>query len=309
MTTAYTRAPDEHISWPPRATTIGFALIHLAPVIGFWLQVSTIDWIVCFSLYGLRMFFITAGYHRYFAHRAFKTSRVMQFVFALGGASAAQKGPLWWAAHHRHHHKYSDQPEDIHSPLRGFWWSHMGWFLCDKYKPTEHHAIRDFARFPELRWLNRYHMFVPLALAVACTAYGGFSGLVIGFCLSTVITYHCTYFINSLTHLFGRRRYVTTDTSRNSFILALLTCGEGWHNNHHHYQSTANQGFFWWEVDFSYYVLLVLSWLGLVWDLRKPPAHVLSRNLVQNADQDVGMERARLAIEASANLVGARESA
>ena len=302
MAIAYARAADERITWPPPASTLGFVLIHVAPLLALWTGTRRVDWVLCFALYFARMFFITAGYHRYFSHRAFKTSRVMQFILAFGGATAGQKGPLWWAAHHRHHHKYSDLPEDIHSPLRGFWWSHMGWFLCSRYRSTNFDAIKDMARYPEIRWVNRYHMLAPAALALACYAYGGLSCLLIGFCLSTVITYHCTYFINSLTHLFGSRRYVTTDTSRNSFILALLTCGEGWHNNHHHYQSTASQGFFWWEVDFSYYVLKVLSWLGLVWDLRAAPQHVLDGKRVADAPIDVGMERARLALAEAASL-------
>ena len=295
MAIAYTRGSDEQVNWS-RPSTALFIILHLAPLLALSVGARPIDWAICAALYAMRMFFITAGYHRYFGHRAFKTGRIMQMVFAVGGASAAQKGPLWWAAHHRHHHKYSDTEHDIHSPLRGFWWSHMGWFLCPKYRETDEGAIKDFARYPELRWLDRNHAVVPIALAVGCYAYGGLSCLLIGFCLSTVLSYHCTYFINSLTHLFGRRRYVTTDTSRNSLLLALLTFGEGWHNNHHYYQSTANQGFFWWEIDISYYVLRLLSLFGLVSELRKPPQHVLESNRVADADVDIGMERARLAI-------------
>lgn len=289
MSVAYVRAPDERVDW---VHNIPFLLVHAAPLLVFVTGVTRFDLILCFGLYFLRMFFITAGYHRYFAHRAYKLGRVMQFIMAVGGATAAQKGPLWWAAHHRHHHKYSDTPEDIHSPLKGFWWSHVGWIMCRKYRGTDLEAIKDFARYPELRWLNRYYMVAPALLAVGCLLAGGSSALVIGFFLSTVLTYHCTFFINSLTHLFGRRRYVTTDTSRNSFILALLTLGEGWHNNHHYYQSTANQGFFWWELDISYYLLRVLALLGLARDLRTPPQHVLDANRIRDGHADVGMLRA-----------------
>jgi stearoyl-CoA desaturase (delta-9 desaturase) len=225
------------------------------------------------------MFFITAGFHRYFAHRAYKMGRVMQWVMAWGGSTSCQKGVLWWAAHHRAHHRYSDTDRDIHSPKRGFWWSHLGWILCGKYQATDWASIRDFSKYPELVWLNKYHLVPGVALGAACFLGGGWSGLWTFF-LSTTLLYHGTFSINSLMHLWGRRRYATTDTSRNSFLLALITMGEGWHNNHHYYQSTANQGFFWWELDASYYLLKLLSWVGLVRDLRVPPKRVLTRKLV-----------------------------
>lgn len=212
----------------------------------------------------------------------------MQFVFALLGTTAAQKGPLWWAALHRHHHRYADTEEDIHPPtVKGFWWSHVGWILSPRYEETRFHAIRDFARFPELRFLNRYHLLPPVALAVGLFLLGwalhhgapslGTSGwqlLVWGFFLSTVLLWHVTFCVNSLAHVFGRRRFETADTSRNSFLLALFTFGEGWHNNHHRFPGSERQGFFWWEVDFTHYLLKLLSWCGLVWDLREPPAWV-----------------------------------
>jgi stearoyl-CoA desaturase (delta-9 desaturase) len=201
--------------------------------------------------------------------------RVMQFLMALGGATAAQKGVLWWAGYHRHHHWHSDQPDDIHSPLKGFFWSHVGWILCPKYQRTPVELIRDFSKYPELRWLEKYNLAPPAALAVTIYALGGASALVVGFLLSTVVLFHGTFLVNSLTHVFGRRRYQTTDTSRNSLLIALVTGGEGWHNNHHYYETTANNGFFWWEIDTSYYVLRLLGWLGLVWDLRVPPDYVL----------------------------------
>lgn len=297
MTTAYVRADDERVDW---FHNIPFLIVHAAPLLVFVTGVTRFDVVLCMALYLARMFFITAGYHRYFSHRAYKLGRVMQFVMAFGGATAAQKGPLWWSAHHRHHHKYSDTQEDIHSPLKGFWWSHMGWIMCRKYRATDLHAIKDFAKYPELIWLNKYYLVPPTLLAIACFLLGGWSALIVGFFLSTVMTYHCTFFINSLTHLFGRRRYVTTDTSRNSFILAVLTLGEGWHNNHHYYQSTANQGFFWWEIDVSYYVLRVLALVGLARDLRTPPQHVLDANRIDDGHPDIGMQRAaELAARAS----------
>ena len=292
MSTTYTRDPDEQVAW---VQNIPFIALHLTPLLIFVTGFQTRDLILCASLYFARMFFITAGYHRYFSHRSYKMGRVMQFLMALGGTMAVQKGPLWWAAHHRHHHKYSDAPEDIHSPHKGFWWSHMGWIMCRKYRATEFAAVKDLAKFPELLWLNKYHWVPPALLALGCYAWGGLSAVVVGFCLSTVLCWHGTYMINSLTHLFGRRRYVTSDTSRNSLILALITMGEGWHNNHHYYQSTANQGFFFWEIDLSYYVLKLLSFVGLVRDLRTPPQHVLEANRIRDGHADIGMFKANWA--------------
>ena len=288
------RSPEERVDW---LGTLPFILVHLAPLAALWTGVRAFDVVLCVALYFVRMFFITAGYHRYFSHRSYRVGRVMQFVLAFGGCTAAQKGPLWWSAHHRHHHRYSDQPEDVHSPKKGFWWSHVGWIVCRKYDATEIDRVPDLARYPELRFLNRFYLLPPTLLGIGCFLAGGWSALWIGFFLSTVLTFHGTFAINSLTHLFGRRRYVTTDTSRNSLILALLTLGEGWHNNHHYYQASAKQGFFWWEVDVSYGVLKSLAWLGLVRDLRTPPQRVLDSNRVSADNPDVGMLAAQ---EASA---------
>lgn len=278
-------ATETSINW---VKSIPFVLIHLAPIGLFWTGARLIDWVVCFGLYGARMFFITGAYHRYFSHRSYKMGRVMQFLMAWGGCTATQKGPLWWAAHHRVHHKRSDLENDVHSPKDGVFWSHVGWIVSNVHDETLWHKIKDFAKYPELRFLNRFYYIPPLVLAVGCYLVGGWSMLLCGFFLSTALLYHGTFAINSLAHIFGRRRFVTTDTSRNSFICALITLGEGWHNNHHYYQSSANMGFYWWEIDITYYVLKMLSWVGLVSDLRKPPAHVLTKNLVSD-HEDVGM--------------------
>ena len=286
MTEAYLNAPDEHIDW---IKSIPFIAVHLLAAGAFFFDFGWQEVVLCLSLYYVRMFFITAGYHRYFAHRSYKMGRVMQFLMAVGGSLATQKGVLWWAGHHRHHHRYSDQPEDVHSPRRGLFWSHVGWILCNKYDETPWDNIKDFARFPELRWLNRFHLVPPVLLAVGLFLVGGWSWLFWGYFLSTVLLWHGTFTINSLMHVWGRRRYVTTDTSRNSMLLALITCGEGWHNNHHYYQSTANQGFFWWEIDLSYYVLKAMSRVGLVKDLRTPSEAVLKRNRIADGHHDVGL--------------------
>ena len=256
---------------------IPFILMHIACLAVFFVGISLPAVLLCIGLYMVRMFALTAGYHRYFAHRAFKTSRFFQFVLALIGTTAVQKGPLWWAAHHRQHHKYTDQEGDIHSPVTdGFWWSHIGWVISTKYDPTDFKGIKDFARYPELRWINKYHLIPAIALAVLCFLLGGWQWLVWGFFVSTVALYHGTFSVNSLAHMWGSRRYATGDDSRNNFLIALWTGGEGWHNNHHHYMGSVKQGFYWWEIDLSYYALKMMSWVRLVWDLRLPPEQLLS---------------------------------
>ncbi len=255
---------------------IPFLIVHLAALSIFWIHFRWSYLLACAGVFLVRMFFVTAGYHRYFSHRSYKTSRWFQFVIAFMATSSSQKGVLWWAAHHRHHHRFSDQEEDLHSPtLFGFFWSHIGWILSDRYNETRFDYIGDFAKFPELRWLNKYHVVPPAVLGFGMWLIGGWGLFVWGFCLSTVILWHDTFTINSLSHLFGRRRYETTDTSRNNWLLAIVTLGEGWHNNHHHYMASARQGFFWWEIDLTYYTLKMLSWCGIVWELRKVPAKVL----------------------------------
>jgi len=235
------------------------------------------------------MFFVTAGYHRYFSHRTYKTSRWFQFFLAFMAQTSAQKGVLWWAASHRIHHKFSDTQDDPHSrKLRGFWHSHVGWILGAEHDETRLDLVRDIAKYPELMWLNRNYLVPPIALAIFVTVLGGFVNggsiyatfshgwptLLIGFFLSTVILYHATFAINSLMHWIGKPRYKTGDESKNSLVLALLSLGEGWHNNHHYFQGSTRQGFFWWEIDITYYALKLLEQLGLVWDLKGVPAHI-----------------------------------
>jgi stearoyl-CoA desaturase (delta-9 desaturase) len=266
-------------------------VIHALPLLAFVTGVPWWNWVLMVGLFFGRMFFITAGYHRYFAHRSYRTNRVFQFLLALGGATAAQKGPLWWAGNHRLHHRYADTERDIHSPIAGFWWSHIGWILSDAHDETPTRDIEDFAKYPELRFLNRHDWIAPWALGVTVWFFAGWSGLLIGFFLSTVLLWHATFTVNSIAHVVGNRRYVTTDTSRNNLAIALLTMGEGWHNNHHYYPASARQGFFWWEVDVTYYVLVALSWVGLVKDLRTPSQEVRRACRVKDGNLDVGMLR------------------
>ncbi|MCO6432242.1 MAG: acyl-CoA desaturase [Deltaproteobacteria bacterium] len=273
------------------ASQIGFLLVHLLPFAALYTGATRFDWIVCGVLYLVRMFFVTAGYHRYFAHRTYKTSRFFQFVLAFMAQTSAQKGVLWWSANHRTHHKYSDTEKDPHSMKRfGFWYSHVGWIMVPDYEPTRFELVKDLQKYPELVWLNRYYLIPPILLGALVTITGGvvnggsihtafsagWSTLWIGFFLSTVILYHATFSINSLMHRFGRARYKTGDESKNSLWLALISLGEGWHNNHHYYQRSTRQGFYWWEIDLTYYGLKVLQYLGLVWDLHGVPEHVRS---------------------------------
>ncbi|MBM4245161.1 MAG: acyl-CoA desaturase [Deltaproteobacteria bacterium] len=259
-----------------RVAVAAFWGVHAACLLALYTGVTWSAFLVCVTLYWLCMFGITAGYHRYFAHRSFKTGRVFQFVLALLGTLSVQKGVLWWAANHRVHHRFSDQEGDVHSPVqRGFWWSHVGWILVEDHEATLVDRIPDMAGYPELRWLNEHFLVPPVTMAVALLLTGGLTWLVWGFFVCITLVWHSTFAINSIAHTFGSRRYATPDQSRNNFWLALLTMGEGWHNNHHRYMSSVRQGFFWWEIDASYYVLVVLSWLGVVWDLRQPPRHVV----------------------------------
>jgi stearoyl-CoA desaturase (Delta-9 desaturase) len=250
---------------------VPFIAMHLSCLALFFVSPSWLSLVLCVGLYFVRMFGITAGYHRYFAHRAFKTSRVFQFMLALLGCTSMQKGPLWWAAHHRGHHRHTDTLEDPHSPVaRSFWWSHIGWILVADYDETNLSAVRDLERYPELRMLNRLQWLPGILVAGLCWLIDGWSGVVWGFFLSTVLLFHATFLVNSVCHLWGSRRYATADASRNNWWVALFTLGEGWHNNHHHYQSSARQGFFWWEIDVSYYLIKLMGFVGLVWDIRKP---------------------------------------
>jgi len=246
---------------------------HLLPLLAFFTGVRWQDWALCAVLYVVRMFGVPAGYHRYCSHRTFKTGRGFQFLLAVLAMTSSQKGPLWWAAHHRAHHRASDQDGDPHDSRRGFWYSHVGW-LYDHTAGTDYGRVKDLARFPELVLLNRGWVVPPVALGIAVWLVFGWSGLLIGFFLSTVLLWHGTFAINSLSHRVGTQRYDTGDASRNHWLLALVTLGEGWHNNHHFFRGSTRQGFFWWELDVTYYLLRALAAVGVVWELREPPARV-----------------------------------
>ena len=274
--------------------TAPFVLLQFLPLLALVTGVTQKAVVLAIVLYFGRMFFITAGYHRYFAHRTYRMARVPQALFAFGGLTAAQKGPLWWASTHRDHHRFTDTERDPHSPQQGIWWSHIGWILSGKYGRIDYEKIPDFAKYPELRFMDRHDWIGPWALGVASFLIAGWSGLVVGFFGSTVLLWHSTFAVNSVAHIFGRRRYGSDDTSRNNVAVALLTMGEGWHNNHHHYPASARQGFFWWEIDVSYYLLRMLNVVGVVHDLRGPPAAVRTSARVRRGHLDLGIFRLHL---------------
>lgn len=253
-----------------------FVALHASALLAIWTGFDAGDLWLALGLYMVRMFGVTAGYHRYFAHKSFKTGRVFQFVLAFIAQLSAQRGVLWWAAHHRSHHRHSDTERDIHSPVRGsFWHAHFGWILEEKNHATDFDAIKDFAKYPELVWLDRNPYFPPVALGIVVFALAGWSGLVVGYVWSLIACYHATFCINSLAHVHGRQRFVTGDHSRNNWMLAIATMGEGWHNNHHAFPNAARQGFKWWEFDLTFAILRVLSWAGIVRELRAPPREMV----------------------------------
>jgi stearoyl-CoA desaturase (delta-9 desaturase) len=246
-----------------------FAMLHAAVLAAFFVPFTASLAVWLLATYSVRMFGISAGYHRYFSHRSYRLGRLAQFLMAFLAQTSAQKGVLWWAAQHRDHHRYSDHERDIHSPWqRGFWWAHVGWVLSNEHDDYDPKKVADMARFPELLWLDRYHWFPTVVFAAFVLIVGGPAAFVWGYAISTVVLYHCTFAINSMAHLFGSRRFDTGDQSRNNWLLALLTFGEGWHNNHHFSMGSCRQGIRWWEIDVTYGLLKVLAMCGIARDLR-----------------------------------------
>ncbi|MBI4622432.1 MAG: fatty acid desaturase [Verrucomicrobia bacterium] len=300
------RAEPDRVDW---MRCIPFIILHAGCLGVIWVGWSPCAAWTAVALYFVRMFAVTGIYHRYFSHKTYSTSRVGQFLLALWGATTVQRGALWWAYHHRHHHQHSDDPEDAHSPhVHGFWWSHIGWITSRRNVPTDYSKVKDLTKFPELVWLNRFDTVIPFLVAFAIFGLGlllervapglntnGPQLLVWGFFISTTLLFHGTSCINSMAHLMGRRRFDTGDDSRNSFILALICLGEGWHNNHHRYMSCTRQGFYWWEIDPTYYGLKALSYTGLIWDLKPVPKSILDE--AARADHRATIAAAELAAQ------------
>ena len=288
---------DDRIDY---ARCFSLIFIHLGCLGIFWVGWSWTAVSITLFLYFTRMFAITAFLHRYFSHRTFKTNRFFQFIFACIASSAMQRGALWWAAHHRKHHKESDTEKDVHSPhTKSFLWSHIGWIASRKNFSTDYKAIKDFARYPELVFLNRFNKLIPLLLGVLLFVSGewislnapslntnGWQLIVWGWFISTTVLLHGTSTINSLSHLYGKKRFDTGDQSRNNFWLSLITLGEGWHNNHHHYMHSARQGFYWWEIDITYYGLKLMAFIGIIHDLRPVPKHILDQGICNSSSNE-----------------------
>jgi stearoyl-CoA desaturase (delta-9 desaturase) len=276
LTDSATHLDDGDIVYP---SAVPFVLAHLACFGALWSGVTATSLWLAFGLYWMRMFAVTGGYHRYFSHRTYKTSRVMQFVLALLAQSTAQKSVLWWASKHRHHHRHADTELDVHSPVHTtFVYSHLGWIFSRQHHRFDSTTIADLTKFPELRLLHRFELAPAILLALLCYGIDGWAGLFVGFFWSTVAVYHGTFCINSLAHVHGDKDYVTGDESRNNWWLAIITMGEGWHNNHHAYQYSVRQGFRWWQWDPTFYIIAGLSKLGLFWDLKAPPQAIVERS-------------------------------
>ena len=205
-------------------------------------------------------------------------NRVARFVWTLIGTSAMQKGPLWWAGHHVNHHRFADREGDPHSPLvSGIYYAHVGWFLHDARHDrlaASNPVIRDFSGVPEIAWLERYYFVPPLMLVAGLYLLGGLPWVVWGFCVPTVSLGHATFAINSVNHMFGSRRFDTLDESRNNVVTAVVAAGEGWHNNHHRYQRAARNGFYWWELDPTWYVIRLMELAGLAWAVQRVPSRI-----------------------------------
>ncbi|MCU4313805.1 acyl-CoA desaturase [Acinetobacter bereziniae] len=281
---------------------IPFIILHVACLGIFYVGVSWFAVTFMLLFYLIRMFSITAFFHRYLSHKTFQTSRIVQFVFVLIGTMSAQRGPLWWAAHHRYHHRFTDTEHDPHSSTYGFWYSHLGWFLNDYNFATRKEVVKDWLKYPELVWLDRFSLIIVLLTAVSIYALGewlavvypslatsGLQLLVWGFVVSTVLLIHATLCINSLAHLYGSRDFETEDQSRNNLFLSIITLGEGWHNNHHYYAGSARQGFYWWQIDITYYLLKMMSWIGLVWGLKPIPARVYEFSKIAQSSTKVNI--------------------
>jgi stearoyl-CoA desaturase (delta-9 desaturase) len=255
----------------PFAVTI-YILLHLGCFGILYTGVSAEAMAVLCVAFLIRALGVSIVYHRYFAHRSFRTSRLMQFCLGLYGSLTVLGGLLWWAQTHREHHRHADTPDDIHSPaFHGFIYSHCGWFLDDRHRSLDLSKVRDLARFPELIWLERLDVLSKLSYIACCYWLFGIVGVVWGFFVPAVIVLQMVHWIQSVSHsIGGYRRYASLDDSRNHWLFGIISFGEGFHHNHHCFPNSARLGLHWWEFDASYFVLLALEWSGLIWDLKVP---------------------------------------
>ena len=282
------------MNWVYAASILGLHVMACAaffPALFSWTGL-----IVC--LVGVHVFgqAINVCYHRQLTHRSFKTPRWLEHIFVLGALCCLQDTPGKWVATHRVHHRHSDEQPDPHSPLVSFLWAHVGWLMVHN-SATE--SMATYQRYAKDVLSNKFYMAMEKNPLIVFYVYGahavlffvvglligrwtggdwtaglwfGASLLVWGVLVRTILVWHITWSVNSLTHLIGYRNYDTNENSRNSWLVALVTVGEGWHNNHHHDQASASNQHRWWELDVSYYEIKLLEKLGLAWDV-VPPRH------------------------------------
>ena len=266
------------------STTLVMVLLHLGAVAALfmfqwrYLAMAALLWGITGGL-GISM-----GYHRLHTHRSYRVPLWMEYTFAVCGALTLEGGPIFWVATHRIHHQNSDKEGDPHSPHDGAFWSHMGWLL---FGDVNHNATRllskyapDLARHRFYVWLNNYHWVPTVVLTAILAAIGGWPLVLWGICFRVVVGLHCTWLVNSASHMWGYRRFATHDDSRNNWWVALITFGEGWHNNHHAHPTSARHGLAWYEFDPTWIVITVLRKLGIARSIRVaklPPAAVPER--------------------------------
>jgi fatty-acid desaturase len=262
------------LSW----VSVGFfTIVHALALLAPWFFSWSALGITILLHWFLGSIGICLGYHRLLSHRSFQVPKWLEYVIALIGAAALQGGPIFWIAGHRLHHAHTeDEEKDPYSARKGFWWSHMLWILypksdffdADKY----FRYAPDLARDPFYLWLDKYFLLLQIPVGVGLYLLGGWSYVIWGMCVRSVFLWHSTWFINSVTHMWGYRTFETNDNSRNLWWAAIVTYGEGWHNNHHAYPNVAKAGWRWWEVDVTWWAIQVLRAFGLATKVVMPPA-------------------------------------
>jgi fatty-acid desaturase len=254
----------EGLNWP---TTIVLAILHVGAIAALFMFSWKTLAVAVFLYWMTTGLGISMGYHRLHTHRSYKVPVFLEYFFAVCGALTLEGGPIFWVATHRIHHQKSDQEGDPHSPRDGAWWAHVGWLLFGESKHNNTRLMSKYA--PDLAkdrfyvWLNNYHWVPMLVLTAVLFAAGGLQLVLWGICLRVVVGLHATWLVNSATHLWGSRRFVTRDDSRNNWWVALMTFGEGWHNNHHAHPTSARHGLAWYELDISWIQIKVLKFLGV----------------------------------------------
>ncbi|MCX5663003.1 MAG: fatty acid desaturase [Planctomycetota bacterium] len=278
---------------------IAIGLLHagclLAPFFFSWTAViaAAVLWFVggCLG--------ITLGYHRFLTHRSFQTYKPVEYFLAICGTLNWQGGPIHWVGTHRIHHHLSDEPGDPHSPVvDGFTWAHMFWCMTkDDPSNDPRDAAKDLQRDPIMVAIDKYFYVFMVPLAVGLYFLGGWACVIWGVCVRTTLMYHCTWLVNSASHVWGYRNFTTSDASRNNWWVALLSWGEGWHNNHHAQQRSAAHGMRWWEVDITFAVIRTMEIL-----------HLCKRVVRPDVSQMTHRQRAAAAVAAVASVANANAS-